>query len=203
MDSPLGRAAGNWLEVKESVQCLEGKLNIRDGIAPDLVELVLSCAAHLLVQAGRAKDLDAALKQAEDCLASGAPRKKWDEMLLAQGADLDAFNRKLALDHTAPVVLELKASAKGFVSRCNARILGEVIRDLGAGRLTKDSVINYDVGIDQLAKPGDKVQPSSTLARIHARESAQANSACERLKSAFEISAKAPIAAKVIHEIIQ
>jgi pyrimidine-nucleoside phosphorylase len=203
MDSPLGRAAGNWLEVKESVQCLEGNSNIRNGLTPDLLELLLSCAALLLVQAGRAKDLDAALKQAEDCLASGAPRKKWDEMLLAQGADLDAFNRKLALDHTAPVVLELKASAKGFVSRCNARILGEVIRDLGAGRLTKDSVINYDVGIDQLAKPGDKVQPSSTLARIHARESAQANSACERLKSAFEISAKAPIAAKVIHEIIQ
>ena len=55
-------------------------------------------------------------------------------MLAAQGADLDAFNRKLALDHTAPVVVELKAPASGFVSRCDAHILGETIRDLGGGR---------------------------------------------------------------------
>jgi hypothetical protein len=46
----------------------------------------------------------------EDCLASGEPRKKWDEMLSAQGTNLDAFNRKLALDHTAPAILELKAA---------------------------------------------------------------------------------------------
>jgi pyrimidine-nucleoside phosphorylase len=200
MDSPLGRAAGNWLEVKDSVLCLEGNSNIRDW---DLLELVLSCAAHLLVQTGRAKNLDAALKQAEDCLASGAPRKKWDEMLMAQGADLDVFNRKLTLDHTAPVVLELKASKTGFVSRSDARILGEVIRDLGAGRLTKDSVIDYDVGIDQLAKPDDKVQPSTVLARIHAKDSAQANAACERLRSAFEISENPPLATTLIREVIQ
>jgi pyrimidine-nucleoside phosphorylase len=203
MDSPLGRAAGNWLEVKESVECLQYDSNKRDAFAPDLLELVISCAAHLLVQTSRARNLEDARKQAEDCLASGAPRKKWDEMLLAQGADLDAFNRRLALDHTAPIVLELKAFRTGFVSRCDARMLGEVIRDLGAGRLTKDSTINSEVGIDQLAKSGDQVQRSSTLARIHAKDAAQANAACERLKSAFEISEKPPMAAKLIHEVIQ
>ena len=137
MHTPLGRAAGNWLEVKESVACLEGNLvgtrstaSQSDGkvtdaverVPTDLKELVLACAAHLLVQTGKAKTLDAALKQAGDCLASGKPREKWNEMLAAQGADLAAFNRKLALDHTAPVVVELKAPASGFVSRCDARI---------------------------------------------------------------------------------
>jgi len=203
MDAPLGRAAGNWLEVKESVLCLEAESNIRHNAAKDLLELILSCAAHLLVQTGKVNNFDAARKRAEECLASGGPRKKWDEMLIAQGADLSAFNRKLAVDHSAPAVLELKASAAGIVSGCNARILGEVIRDLGAGRLTKDSVINYDVGIDELAKPGDKVQPSSTLARIHSKDSAQANAACERLKSAFEISEKPPLATTLIKEVIQ
>jgi thymidine phosphorylase len=124
-------------------------------------------------------------------------------MLVAQGADLDAFNQKLDLDHTAPIVLDLKATATGFVCRCDARVLGEVIRDLGAGRLTKESAINYDVGIDQLAKPGDQVQPASTLARIHAPNSTQAIDACERLKGAFEISEKPPIAEKLIREVIQ
>jgi pyrimidine-nucleoside phosphorylase len=203
MDSPLGRAAGNWLEVKEAVQCFESKLDIADSSTPDLLEIVLACAAHLLVQTGKAKDFLSACEQAAECLASGAPGKKWDEMLVAQGADLDAFNRKLALGSAAPCILELKAQATGFVSRSDALILGEVIRDLGAGRVTKDSVINYDVGVDQLAKPGDDVQPSSILARIHAKDSAQANAACERLKSAFEISDKPPARTKLIHEVIE
>ena len=112
----------------------------------------------MLVQTRKAKSLAAAHKQAADCLASGAPRKKWDEMLLAQGADLVAFNKKLALDHTAPVVVELKAKKPGFVSKCDARIIGEVIRDLGGGRLTKESGINYDVGMDRIAKPGERVE---------------------------------------------
>jgi pyrimidine-nucleoside phosphorylase len=205
MDSPLGRAAGNWLEVKEAVQCLEIGQKVGRGVptAPDLRELVLACAAHLLVQTGKSSTFEDAHKQAEDCLASGAPRKKWDEMLIAQGADLEAFARKLALDHTAPVVTELKGSVAGFVSRCDARIIGEIIRDLGGGRHTKDSRINHDVGIDQLAKPGNEVQPSSILARVHAADLEQANAACERLKSAFEISEKPAVAAMLIHEVVQ
>jgi thymidine phosphorylase len=173
MNTPLGRAAGNWLEVKESVACLEPILCSRRcesahsfprssqrGLTSavteinDLRSLVLDCAAHLLVQTGKAGSLAAARKQAASCLASGAPRKKWDEMLIAQGADLNAFNKKLALDHTAPVVLEIKADRGGSISKCDARIVGEVIHDLGGGRLTKESVIDHDVGVDQLAKPG-------------------------------------------------
>ena len=203
MDSPLGRTAGNWLEVKEAVQCLENKPPMGERDSLDLRQLVLSCAAHLLVQTALAKDLDDGRKQAEDCLASGAPRKKWDEMLVAQGADLDAFNRKLELDHTAPVILELKATSSGFLSRCDARSIGEVVRELGAGRLTRDSVIDHNVGIDQLAKPGDEIRPSATLARIHAANSAQATAARDRLIAAFEISNEPPVPTKLVYEIIQ
>ena len=187
MHTPLGRSAGNWLEVRESVECLEGR-------GPkDLRELVLACAAHLLVQTGKAKTLDAALKQAADCLASGKPRKKWNEMLAAQGADLAAFDRKLALDHTARVVVELKAPASGFVSRCDARIIGEAVRDLGGGRFTKESAINYDAGVDTLAKPGETIKAGNLLARIHATDLAQAEAAQARLEMAFEISAQPPV----------
>ena len=85
MDAPLGRAAGNWLEVKESVDCLANK-------GPDdLRGLVLASAAHLLVQTLKAKNLNAAQKMAADSLASGKPLQKFREMLAAQGADLDAF----------------------------------------------------------------------------------------------------------------
>jgi pyrimidine-nucleoside phosphorylase len=196
MNTPLGRAAGNWLEVKESVNCLENK-------GPnDLRELVLDCAAHLLVQTKKIRSLAAACKLAEKCLNSGAPRKKFDEMLLAQGADLKKFNQKLLLDSTAPIVLELKSPRAGVVSKCDARIIGEVIRDLGGGRLTKDSQINYDVGVDKIAKPGERVEKGSVFARVHAQSRAQAENAMSRLKSGFEISAKPKKISALISEII-
>src|SRR5262249_12286620 len=125
MSTPIGGAAGNWVEVKDAVACLDGK-------GPrDLRGLVLECAADLLGQARRVKNIEDARKQTESCLAFGAPRKKWDEMLVAQGANLAAFNKKLTLDSTAPVVVEVKPSRTGFVSRCDARIIAEVVRDLG------------------------------------------------------------------------
>jgi pyrimidine-nucleoside phosphorylase len=218
MNTPLGRAAGNWLEVKESVALLD----CRTGVAPvsnfktkkmetgkmpvhhdDLRKLVLDSAAHLLVQTGKAGSLAAARRQAASCLASGAPRRKWDEMLVTQGTDLNAFNKKLALDHAAPVALEIKADCSGYVSKCDARLIGEVVRDLGGGRLTKESGINYDVGIDRLAKPGEAVRAGDVLARVHAADSASAKAAIAQLKTAFEISAKRPAQTPLVVEIIQ
>ena len=196
MNTPLGRAAGNWLEVKESVACLENK-------GPnDLRELVIDSAAHLLVQTRKAKSLAVARVLVEACLNSGKPRTKWDEMIVAQGADLKAFNKKLALDSTAKVVVELKAQKSGCVSKCDARAIGEVIRDLGGGRLAKDSQINYDVGVDRIAKPGERLEKSGTLCRIHATNANQVEAAVAQLQTAFEISARCPSETPLVAEII-
>ena len=196
MNAPIGRTAGNWLEVKESVSCLENK-------GPeDLRQLVLECAAHLLLQTQKSGSLAEARRLAVDCLKSGAPRAKWDEMLVAQGANLKAFNRKLQFDSIAPVVLELRTRVAGFVSKCDARIIGEVVRDLGGGRFTKESSINHEVGIDRIAKHGERVGKDSFLARIHAPSRAQAKDGISRLQSAFEISAKRRKITPLISEII-
>jgi thymidine phosphorylase len=228
MNTPLGRAAGNWLEVKESVKCLESRAGVspaprarqreqfesfsptspaRAGETPallcnDLRTLVLDSAAHLLVQTRKSKSLTAARKLAEDCLNSGEPRQKWDKMIVAQGADLKAFYRKLTLDSTAEVVVEVKSEKAGYVSKCDARIIGEVIRDLGGGRLTKDSAINFDVGVDWIAKPGERVEKPGTLCRVHAADSVQARTAVVRLNAAFEISTKRPAEVPLIVEVI-
>jgi len=226
MNTPLGRAAGNWLEVKEAVACLEPRSSRREeahfnlripnpesrifnqslltsaATPDDLHSLVLECAALVLVQTRKSKSLVAARQRAADCLDSGAPRKKWDEMLVAQGADLAAFKRKLALNSTAPIVAELRAQKSGFVARCDARIIGEIVRDLGAGRLTQEARIDYDVGIDRLAKPGDAVQKNSVLARVHAADRGQAATAITRLKTAFKISARPPGKTALVAEII-
>ena len=123
-------------------------------------------------------------------------------MLAAQGADLAAFHRKLALDHTAPVVVELKAPASGFISRCDARIIGETVRDLGGGRFTKESAINYDVGVDKIAKPAEPIKSGGLLARLHATDLAQAEAARARLEVAFEISAQPPVVNPLIADTI-
>jgi pyrimidine-nucleoside phosphorylase len=197
MDTPLGRAAGNWLEVKETMLFLEG-------CGPeDLGELVEACAAHLLVQSGRAATLAAALRQAQACLASGKPRHKWNEMVEAQGGNLAALQRRLAEDYTAPAVDELKAAKSGFVTRCDARVLGEVIRDLGGGRLTKESAINYEVGLDKLAKPGDAIGKDSLLARVHAQNREDCRRAMARLESAFIIGSQPVPQQALIEEVIE
>lgn len=184
MHSPLGRAAGNWLEVREAVACLE------PGAAPgteDVRELVLACAATLLVESGKVDTLEFGTDLASDCLASGEPRQKFDQMLAAQGADLDAFRRKLRQDATAPAVREVKADSTGWVGSCDARAVGEIVRDLGGGRLTQEAVIEPEVGVDRMLKPGEGVTTNSTLARVHARTSNEAEAASKRLRGAFTI----------------
>ena len=216
MNTPLGRAAGNWLEVKESVGCLEPRGGVRENAAgpravnshsqpqglEDLRMLVLDCAAHLLVQTMKAKSLAVARDVAQACLDSGAPRRKWDEMMVAQGADLGAFNAKLEHDSTAKIVAEVKSGQTGFVFQCDARTIGEVIRDLGGGRLTKEATINYDVGVDHIAKPGEHVEKGGVLCRVHAPGQAQAKSAGTRLETAFEVSAERAKPVPLVVEVI-
>lgn len=194
MNSPLGRTAGNWLEVRESVACLE------DEGPSDLKELVIQCAAHLLVLTGKARDLAGACLMVEESLHSGAPRRKWDELLAAQGADLDAFAKKLQRDHTAPFLHEVKAARSGFVTRCDARIIGEVVRDIGGGRLTKESKIDPNVGVDEIAAIGTQVKAGDVLCRVHLRNDSP--DAVHRIASAFEISDSPPPFTSRIVEVL-
>jgi pyrimidine-nucleoside phosphorylase len=196
MNSPLGRSAGNWLEVKEAVACLEG------GGPIDVRELMLECAAQLLVQTRRVPDVAEGRRQAQACLASGAPRRKWDELLMAQGADLEEFTRRRAHDHHAPVTRELSAPRAGFVERCDARVVGEVVRSLGGGRAVKEDAVHPDVGVDHLAKPGDKLDKGSLLGRVHAGNDEHARLGAEQLSRAFTIADQRPRLDPLIREVM-
>lgn len=187
MDEPIGRAAGNWLEVCESVACLEGRGPV------DLRELVLACAAHLLVLTKRASDEESGRRQAAETLASGAARRKWDEMLVAQGADLAAFQRQLDAGPLAPVVQTLCAHDSGYVQAWSARIVGEVVRDLGGGRLTQASIVDPRVGVDEMSSPGTHVRAGEPLARVHARDQASAANALARLRESCHLAAQPPV----------
>ncbi len=182
MDTPLGRTAGNWLEVRESVECLEG------GGPADLRQLVLECAAHLLRLTGRSEDVKSGLVTATAFLDGGAPLRRWETMLAAQGADLASYRTKLGRDVAAPVVREMVSPEDGFVSEIDARMVGEVVRDLGGGRLAKGAKVDPEVGIDRMPAVAEPVQRGQVIARIHAGSEAAAADAMERLGPAFRFS---------------
>ncbi|HXG47391.1 MAG TPA: thymidine phosphorylase [Methylomirabilota bacterium] len=181
MSTPLGRTAGNWLEVKEAVECLAGR-----GPA-DLRALVIECAAQLLQLTGRTQGVETARRQAAACLDSGAPLQRWESMLTAQGADLASYRRLLEGGPRAPVVIDVRADRSGQIMRCDAKVVGQVVRDLGGGRLTPDATIDVRVGVDEISKPGETVAEGGVLCRVHASDGERARRAAERLRNGFEI----------------
>lgn len=196
MDTPLGRAAGNWLEIRESVECLSGQ-------GPDdLRELVLAFAAHLLVQTGKENSIAPALTRAAACLDSGQPLQKWEAMLAAQGANLPLYHQMLGGDTTAASVVELRAERAGYVARCDARIIGEVIRDFGGGRLNKDTVIRPEIGVDRLAKTGEHLTKGALMARLHAVDIRTGEVMRARLALAFRLTDEPPPIASPIAEVL-
>lgn len=184
MDVPLGYAVGHWLEIRETVEFLKNHRLAE----PDLFDLVIDCAAHLLVMTGKAGDLASGRSQAHACLATGAPLKKWEEMLTAQGADLEALEKKMNLITSECEVMEIRAEREGFLKACDARVIGEAMHELGAGRLTKEASIDHQVGIDALVRPGSRIQTGDLLARVHHRRHRNSHAALERIRKSFAVA---------------
>jgi thymidine phosphorylase len=80
--------------------------------------------------------------------------------------------------------------------------VGEIVRDLGGGRVTKEDRIDFDVGIDSLAEPGSRIQRGECLARIHAASRRDAKNARDRLETVFEISSRPAGGSRLIVELI-
>jgi pyrimidine-nucleoside phosphorylase len=196
MNAPLGQSAGNWLEVKEAVECLSGR-----GPA-DLRQITLSFAVQVLLLTKRQPNPGLAQSMAARALDSGSALTAWHELLVAQGADLDAYRGLLGRDLNAPCSVECFASQSGYVQGIDARAIGEAVRDLGGGRITKDSVIQPFVGMDRLVQPGSAVRTGDLLGRIHAGSKHEAEAALPRLRSAVTLGDTPPPPRNLVAEII-
>jgi pyrimidine-nucleoside phosphorylase len=161
MNQPLGRTAGNTVEVDESVAVLKAA-----GPA-DLVEVTLELGAELLVLTKREASTAAARKRLESLIASGKGLEKFREMVAAQGGNLDAM-RPVAPAH------DVASPCSGFVSAINTEAIGIVIIELGGGRKKLGDALDLSVGIEMLARLGDRVESGQPLARIFAKPDAAA-----------------------------
>jgi len=163
MDVPLGLTAGNALEVRESIEVLQG------GGPKDVVELTLILAREMLDAAGvTGKDPEVALRD-------GSAMDHWRRMVSAQGGDPDAPLPK------AKENLTISAEASGEISTMNALQVGIAAWRLGAGRERQGEKVQAGAGIEIHAKPGDTVKEGSPLFTLHSDEPAR----FERAKSAL------------------
>lgn len=162
MNQPLGRTCGNVSEVKEALDCLEGR-----GPA-DLMEVTYRLAEEVsrLVSSPRSRPLGRA--ELEDAVASGRARERFDKWAELQGADPE-WLRSPRLD-LAPMERSLRARRAGRLARVDTRQIGMLLIEAGAGRFRPDSKIDHGVSLETRARLGDEVREGDELARIWLRQ---------------------------------
>lgn len=163
MSQPLGRAIGNGLEVKEAIDTLKGE-------GPeDLTELVLTLGSQMVVLAKKAETLDEAREKLLEVIHNGKALEKFKVFLENQGGDGSVVDDVTKLPQ-AQYTFEVKAETSGYVSHIVADEIGVVSMLLGAGRATKDDIIDLAVGLVLNKKVGDKVEAGESLVTIYANQ---------------------------------
>jgi thymidine phosphorylase len=183
MDTPLGRTAGNGLEVAESVEVLAG------GGPADVVELTLALAREMLDCAGI--DADPA-----EALASGRAMDAWKAMIRAQGGDPDA---PLPVAKHTEVV---SAESDGYLSRMDAMAVGLAAWRLGAGRAVQGEQVQAAAGVTWHAAVGEQVRAGQPLFTLHTDTPERIGRAKEALVGAVDYSVTAPELRPVVLERI-
>lgn len=169
MDTPLGRTAGNALEVAESVEVLAG------GGPPDVVELTLVLAREMLALTG----LDG--RDPAEALRDGSAMDVWQRMVRAQGGDPEAALPRARETHDVP------APASGTLTRLDAYAVGVAAWRLGAGRSRKEDRVSAVAGVVLHAKPGDEVRAGEPLLTLYGDDGTRIPRAQEALVGAVDV----------------
>ncbi len=160
MAEPLGLAVGNALEVIEAIDTLKGN-------GPqDVIDLVLELGSHMVVHAGKANTYDEAKVMLKQNIENGKGIQKLKDLIEAQGGNSDIVDNTSLLP-SAKYVKPVIATESGYVENINALEIGIAGMKLGAGRATKEDVIDMAVGIVLNKKQADEVSEGDVLAYIH------------------------------------
>jgi len=183
MDTPLGNAVGNALEVSESIDVLNGE-------GPqDVIEITLALAKEMLQLAGINKDPATGLKD-------GTALQVWKKMIVAQGGNPDI---------EIPVAKQkenIVATQSGYITDLDAYAIGLSAWRLGAGRAKKEDAVSKTAGIICLAKEGDYVEKDQPVLELHIDDSSRLPLAKEALKNSFTIGAEPREKRKIVLERI-
>ncbi len=180
MDQPLGKAIGNSLEVKEAIDTLKGE-------GPeDLTELSIRLATRLL-ELAKGIDAEEAKRQVLDVIHNGHALEKFKEFVANQGGDVSAINDTSKLPQ-AKLSLDVVSKSAGHLTQLPAREVGEIARDLGAGRLSLDDTLDLGAGVLLNKKLGDSVQEGEVLATLFGHDQGALEAGRDEFMKIIEIS---------------
>jgi len=180
MDQPLGRKVGNFLEVEESVDCLQGR-------GPrDLMDLTYRLTGWMLALGGKCGSAGEGEEMARARIVDGSAWKLFLKNVAFQGGDVDCVLRTEKGPH-ARLTRPLKANGDGFVERIDAYKVGVAAVVLGAGRSRAGDRVLPGVGITLLAVQGDPVTRGDEIALVHGEEEEKLVEACRLVESAYAI----------------
>lgn len=196
MNSPLGRAAGNALEVKECIQILKGSKEPKDTI-----ELSIKLSARLIKLAYPQKSEKQIIKTLHKHLNSGHAFEIFCKITQAQGANIRMIENPQLLP-SAKYHIPVYPLKNGYISKINVRNLGIAILTLGGGRKAITDSIDHSVGLTELKHVGEKVITTEPLAIIEANDIDKANIAKTLILNAYKISNFKPTKEDLIWKII-
>ena len=193
MSQPLGNTIGNGLELKEAIETLQGH-------GPDdLTELVLTLGSQMVVLAKKADNLKDARELLEAAIQSGKALDKFKTFISNQGGDVSIIERPDSLED-AKYKIEYTAQKDGFISEMVANEIGVASMMLGAGRQTKEDIIDLSVGIVLNKKVGDKVNAGESILTIHSNKE-NVNDIFDKLNESIKIDSEG-YTPTLIHKII-
>lgn len=200
MNEPLGMTIGNWLEVVESVECLQGTRGFNDR-SSDLMELTHTLAGAMLMLGKKAGTIEEGIKLSKQSITSGLAYQKFLELVSRQGGDCSAIENleKYPLPNHS---LEVQTLKEGYISGIDALELGLTAIMLGAGREKIDDSIDHKAGIVLKKKVGDRVEIGDTLAVLMTDRGEALEPARKRILNAYSISHLQPEQKKLILSLV-
>ncbi len=199
MSQPLGRFAGNWLEVYECVEILQGRRHV---LSDDLIHLTNTLSGWMLFLAGHSESAAAGYALSNELLATGEAWKAWLSIVAAQGGDTSIFDSPGAF-HKPSASVVLTAGSSGYLSSMDCTKVGWAVQRLGAGRARPGDPVSAHAGIEVHAKLGHSVQQGAPLVTLFAEEEALLAEPLEMLRVTYTISLEKPALPPLIGAIIR
>jgi len=213
MDQPLGRFAGNWVEVQECLELFQhfspdftftlspAKLRL----SQDLLDLTHALAGHMLCLGGKAATPKAGAKLSARLLGDGTAFRHFIEMVELQstdwGAAVAAFAQPEAF-HRPAAIRKITADSAGFLSSMDCTKIGWAVQRLGAGRIHPGDPVSAHAGIEMHAKLGDRLAEGQPLATLFSENPALLDEPESMLLETLKITAEPPAPIPLIREIV-
>ncbi|WP_229740932.1 thymidine phosphorylase [Silvibacterium dinghuense] len=198
MDQPLGRMAGNWIEIWESIELLRGE---RHPLSEDLRELSLVLAGWMIHLSGKAATADEGRAMAEARLEDGSGLRIFREMVAAQGGELKALDEPEKF-HQPKFRREFVADRAGYFAFCDCELVGWAVQRLGAGREKAGEPVAAHAGLEMKVKLGNRIERGQVLAELFADEESRFAEPEALLRRALAIRDEAADVPALIGEVI-